>query len=682
MKKENKDSESKIIHRSEFLKRAGLALSGGALGSLTPFTASTESEKNYKNKHGQSEILYSDTENFSYWESILFRCFQGIVNRENAKVYLNRYEKQIFLDWYKQYDHLNFTKVDDPYQLLHQFAAEHCDGYVIMDKQIPDSTNIAANYASIENLIPVTEDLLSEGKLPDLNVIYDLRNSFEGVRFSNMDRIDIYRWVYENQWPEANHNLISIVSGARYNNGELETNFYTSNSSRDYAVAERALFFDLSSNPNHQQDYELKDQILSEMGPHEIVWGWHVDRDSEHQHIGQLSKHGKIAVGGANLAPNFSFHSRVKVNKAVENFRKRNKQINISSSVDEKIYLTFAMSDGDSINHLLRNAHGSQWLSEDRGAIPFNWEMQLKLTELGPAILDYFQATAKDNDHFIASASGIGYSFPSSMPTDKLKSLLYATKPYLRKTGMDSMVVLNSYQSVSEEKMKAYNEALGDDITGVMQGYTRAPGAEYLYGNFNESDSPGEYLTWLSTSLPVAHTDTIDDLENNLNLLAERRPQRPLFVPIHTPRSYFRYSDLVDLVNRLDSNTFEAVDGSSFNAKFANTHSNQVGVNLPEFFIPEPMTLNNGRLNKIFVWLQNFSEETSETKLQARLISDAWNGTKTSTELVKLAPKEKTEIGLNFGLRNQKIKGNGQIEYLIDGEPQIRVPVTFNNPDQ
>lgn len=44
----------KKIHRRDFLKRAGLALSGGALGSLSPFSASAE---NQKNKYVQIEYL-------------------------------------------------------------------------------------------------------------------------------------------------------------------------------------------------------------------------------------------------------------------------------------------------------------------------------------------------------------------------------------------------------------------------------------------------------------------------------------------------------------------------------------------------------------------------------------------------------------------------------------------------
>ncbi|MDT0642761.1 GxGYxYP family putative glycoside hydrolase [Zunongwangia sp. F363] len=682
----NSDNKSTFTgnNRRDFLKKTGLLAAGGGLGGI--MTSPLYAKENASVISSEQPIFYCDTVGeeanavLSYWESLFFRCYQGIVNRDSAKVYFNKYEKRTFLNWYKNYDHLNFKEFSDPYALVTELGFDKVKGYVLIDTNAPDTVNIAANYASLEDLIPITEELLADERLPDLKVIYDLRKPIQGVNFQKMSRLEANQWIFENQWPNATRDLVSITSAPSYNNNKAETTFYSSNSSRDYPVAEKALFFDLSSNPSHPEEYDLKDKILAEMSPHTIVWGWHVDRDSEHQHIGQLSKHGKIAVGGANIAPNFSFHSRVKIPKGVENFKNFNRKKKIVKDVEDKIYLTFAMSDGDSLNHIMRNAHGNQWLAEDRGAIPFNWEMQMKLADIGPAILDYFQATATENDYFIASASGIGYTFPSYMPIDKLRSHLYATKPYLRKTGMNSMVVLNSYGAVSTEKREAYNEALGEDITGVMQGYTRAPGTQHLYGQDSGEDSVDDYMVWMSTALPIAHTDTVDEIEEYLNLLAKRRTERPLFVPIHLPRSYFYYSELVDLMKRLDSDTFEAVDGSSFNAKFANSHSKKVGLNLPEFFIPDPVELKNGRLNKMFAKFKNFSGEEAEVKLQARLTCDAWDDPVTSTQNLTLDKKEETEIGFSLSLRRRDGEGKGQLEYLMNDESIAKVPVTFINP--
>ncbi|MDT0678325.1 twin-arginine translocation signal domain-containing protein [Autumnicola musiva] len=683
MNSSNKNTKSNSLtdnKRRDFIKKTGMFAAAGGLGSVVP--QPLFAKKNSSVNEHEDQVFYCDTvgeaasASLSYWESLFFRCYQGIVNRDSAKVYFNKYQKRTFLNWYKNYEHLNFKEFNDPYSLVNARGFDGVKGYVLIDPNAADIVNIAANYASLEDLIPITEELLADERFPNLEVIYDLRKSINGVNFKSMSRLEANQWIFENQWPNASRELVSITSAPSYNNDKAETTFYSSNSSRDYPVAERAIFFDLSSNPAHPEEYELKDKILAEMSPHTIVWGWHVDRDSEHQHIGQLSKHGKIAVGGANIAPNFSFHSRVKVPKGVENFKNFNKNKKIVKEVEDKVYLTFAMSDGDSLNHIMRNAHGNQWLAKDRGEIPFNWEMQLKLADIGPAILDYFQSTATKNDYFIASASGIGYTFPSNMPIDKLRSHLYTTKPYLRKTGMNSMVVLNSYGAVSNEKKEAYNEALGEDITGVMQGYTRAPGTQHLYGEA-AADSIDDYMVWMSTALPVAHTDTVEELGEYLNLLAERRTERPLFVPVHLPRSYFYYSEIVGLMKRLDSTIFEAVDGSSFNAKFAHSHSNKVGLNLPEFFIPDPVELKNGRMNKMFAKFKNFGKEQAQVKLQARLTCDAWDNPVTSTQHLTLDKKEETELGFNLGLRRRDGEGKGQLEYLINDESIVKVPVIF-----
>ncbi|MCW0483931.1 GxGYxYP domain-containing protein [Gaoshiqia sediminis] len=669
-------------NRRDFLKSTGMLTGGSMLGSLiaSPLLANINSSGT---KDGRQDIFYCDMigeevkSELSYWESLLFRCYQGIVNRHSAKVYFNTYERGIFLDWYKKYGHLNFKKFGDPYALLNELGWEGVNGYVVVDPLAPESINIAANYASLENLLPVTEELLKGKKLPGLAVRRDLREAVNGIKFRNLNRLETYQWVYENQWPDASRDLVTILSGAEYKNGKLETNFYTSNNSRDYPVAERALFFDLSSNPTHKEEYALKDKILSELNPHATVWGWHGARDSEHQHISQMSKHGKIAVGGANVVPNFSFHSRVKVENGVKNFKKRNIEKKIDKSLKDKIYLAFILSDGDSLNHLLRNAHGGQWLSKERGKIPFNWEMQTKLADIGPGILDYFQATATENDHFVASASGMGYTFPGFMPADKLKSHLYATKPYLQKTGLSSLVVLNSYRSLTEEKMAIYNEALGPDITGIVQGYTRAPGMERMYGSSKEDGKISDYMVWLSNALPIAHTDTVEDMEEYLNLLAKRRTQRPLFVPIHIPRSYFKYPDMVKLMGRLDENTFEATDCNSFFARFAAARTNQIGLNLPEYFMPESVVLRNGRFNKIFVRLQNFGDEKVEARVHLKLTCEAWTDPSTSSQTLEIEGKDQAEIGLTVNLRNKEGRGKGELEYLVNNNSVIKIPVSF-----
>ena len=672
------DKTSSQIKRREFLKNTGI-LAGGSILSI-PFQTD---KKSLRGQNKPQDIFYCDLigeeikTDQSYWESLLFRCYQGIVNRNSAKVYFNTYERAIFLDWYKKYDHLNFKKIADPYKLMNELGWDDINGFVVLNPTAPDSINIAANFASLENLLPVTNELLKSGKLPKLEIRYDLKDTFRGINFSKLNRLEAYQWVYENQWPDASRDLISIISGAAYNKGKLETDFYTSNNSRDYVIAERALFFDLSSNPSHKDEYALKEKILSEMNPHSIVWGWHGARDSEHQHISQISKNGMIAVGGANVVPNFSFHSRVKIEKGVENFKNFNINKKIDYTLKEKVYMAFVLSDGDSLNHLLRNAHGGQWLIKERGEIPFNWEMQLKLADLGPGILDYFQATATENDHFVASASGVGYTFPSFMPEDKLKSLLYTTKPYLRKTGMKSLVVLNSYRSLTNEKMKIYYDALGKDITGIVQGYTRAPGKEILYRQSHEDDKSINYMGWLSTALPIAHTDTIEEMEEYLNLLARRRTQRPLFVPIHIPRSYFQYSDIIRLMNNLDKNVFEALDYNSFFAKFANARSNKIGLNSPEYFMPEPVVLKNGRLNKIFVRLQNFNDTTSAAHIRLVLNTETQNNLATTTQTVEIDGQDETEIGLTIGLRNEEGKGAGKLDFFVNNEFVQTVPVTF-----
>jgi hypothetical protein len=671
--------KSHIIDRWDFLKRFGLLTGGVIIGGCGTTDSGNGSGGGGNGGSGSGgiegeQILYAHSQDFSYWESLLFYSFQGVVNRDKANIYFNRYEEKIFLDWYKKYPHLEFEQYANPYDLLTEYASDYADGYVMVDPEVPDTINVGANYASIETLLPVTEQLLNSNKLPPLDVVYDLHQTFKGVDFKQLSRVEVNQWIYENQWPDASRTLVSIMNRPFYKDDGRLQHFYTRNSSRDYAVAERALFFDLSSNPSHPVEKSLKDKILSEMEPHSISWGWHVDRDGEHEHIAQLSKHGLIAVGGANEAPNFSFHSRVEIKDGVKNFREYNQGITINDQIEDKIYLTFVMSDGDSLNHLLRNAHGGQWLDNERGAIPFNWEMQLKLADIGPGILDYFQSTATGNDFFMASASGIGYTFPSEMPQSKLDAHLRESKPYFSETGMNSLVVLNGYDPVSDSKKSAFYEHIGDKITGIIQGYTRGPETQNLYGISSENNTSTEnYMSWLSTSLPINHGDPIDKLEQNLNSLAERRPERPLFVPIHIPRSYFRYSDLGELMEQLNSDTFEAVDGSSFNAKLAKNRSNKVVLNSPEFIVPDSVNFQNG----ISVDLKNCSDQQTNVEFRAVLDSNSWENSITSQQNIAIGAKNSRRINVELDLSGVEGNEGGVLKYFVNDELRVQTPAEF-----
>jgi hypothetical protein len=101
--------------------------------------------------------------------------------------------------------------------------------------------------------------------------------------------------------------------------------------------------------------------------------------------------------------------------------------------VEKKLYLTFVLSDGDSIPILLTR-QWYRWDDPARGKVPFGWEHQPLLADLAPAVFEYYYETMTDKDRLICGPSGAGYTHPGEMPN--LDWFAAQTRDYLRRTDL------------------------------------------------------------------------------------------------------------------------------------------------------------------------------------------------------------------------------------------------------
>jgi hypothetical protein len=700
------------MYRRRFMQATGAAGVAGLAGQASAVSSDSTNDK--------QEIFILNMDGLTYWENLMFCCLEGLANRDSTRLFhyypqksteawYDEYSsfpvsKRVFYNWYKQYSFLEFVELDGPYQLFEKLDLVPFKGYVMVDVAAPITANIAANYAASENLLPVTETLLERDNLPDLDIVYDLRGKFKGANFSEMTRVEVYAWAFEHQWPDANHARVANLGTPEPAPPEqLPVNaFFTSNRSRDYIVAEGGFFFDLTSAGGaFPAERELKGQILNAMESRGYVFGWHTARGSEGQHIRQLSNYGQLALGASTYAANFSFHSRLEVPGAVQRFKQEAKHSHITKPVKNKIYLTFVLSDGDSLNFLTRRAQGGQWLLESRGEIPFGWEMAPVLTDLGQGILDYFQATATDNDYFTVGPSGMGYFYPEAMPTDLLEGVLNETRTYLEETGLSAQTVMNPSTLVDDETAQLYQELVGEQLTGVMEGYVRRMAdRERLFrwdlersyraaGPPVHADPPGhaspsdhasppvrllDNTTWVPTSYPTG-TETVDAMVEGIETLAERRLRRPLFVPVHVPAHTLTIEDMATVVDRLDSNMFEVVNPDAFYLLFAQIRPDTILLRPPEGFAPNKQILRGGAMNEITYRIQSFDDERREITVQLRLTLDSLDDPITSETAVTLQPKEMTEITSTIDVPELNNK-DGRLDYSIDGDNTvISVPI-------
>ena len=105
-------------------------------------------------------------------------------------------------------------------------------------------------------------------------------------------------------------------------------------------------------------------------------------------------------------------------------------------NLENKVYLTFTLSDGDQFT-LMNTGELGNWRRPERGKVPFNWEMQPLLAEIAPALLGYYYSSLSDTDLLVAGPSGAGYIIPplsSNLPAYMAESARYCAQADVRIT--------------------------------------------------------------------------------------------------------------------------------------------------------------------------------------------------------------------------------------------------------
>lgn len=501
-------------------------------GAVWKFTATYADETIY--------VVSSGAGALDYQEKAMMLAVQGIANRKQPRVYLilNGSNDWLWLDWYREEYGLEYIELNSPYDLF-DFDWP-IQGYVKFDPAIPDTVNIALTYASTENLIPVTDAIrAAHPDLPNWPVVRDLTTPAASpfVDFSAKNRAQTYKWLYYNLWPACRKETIGncCVPAPSYNN------FFRDQDILDFVVSRQGPVFELSSNLNaHPTEYTVKEAFLSDMPKWSLVMGWCTYRDSEGHHVSQCSQKNQLVLC-SNTASNFSFHQHIGAQYTLEQPQKAEE--NELQLEEDKVYLSFVYSDGDSVNWVSRGAHGQQW--EDRGAMPMTWEMQPLLEDIGGGMLEYFYRTATETDTFAASAGGVGYVHPEFLTTANLEEYLTISRDYIMGQDVSGLVLLPKpgypNNAVGQDVVDAYADILGDELTGVFEGYRFLNGTQRMENG----------LAWLPCRA-IANPD-IDTMADDLYAIVDNNPQRPLFIPFHVTKADTTYHAMKNLADKIQA---------------------------------------------------------------------------------------------------------------------------------
>jgi hypothetical protein len=281
----------------------------------------------------------------------------------------------------------------------------------------------AATWAGIEDLVPVTKNLLDKLGTAgmDTPVLADYTKVRAAFPSGSHPRLAGHRYLIDTLLPRCRRD--GAVSRDRtYGLAEHDTILCA-----DIAIQNRWPVYDLSHVAHANKaanfpkenaeppDKPLLDELLGKLEPYSEVHGW--GRNGEEAFIRSLNRN--RLLGMVSGVPNTSLFARLPT-PACE-FRQKRPDVDPATvHVEDKIYLAFMVNEGDTIKNAATFMGFGSWLQPERGSVPINWGIMPSLLVSQPWLMRYYYRTMTDKDYFFAAPSGWGYAHPASLPAADL----------------------------------------------------------------------------------------------------------------------------------------------------------------------------------------------------------------------------------------------------------------------
>jgi hypothetical protein len=463
-------------------------------------------------------------------EKALLVSLQGLVNRAQPQFYIvhpKEFQWEItgpLFEFYQRKHGVNFTELTSADAALAQFKS-CAKGYVVWDKAIGASLNVAFTIAGLEDVVVVSEELIPLVEKHGLKKFDDLRGRYTG----KTDDV-IYQDAYERYWARCTKDRIMLMGG--------HVGAVRMPAMADWGVRQRMFFHDLSANPVHAQELALNRRLLSEIEPGGYVFGWHsYGKDTEEQFTTLLSTYGLRMEGLHNL-PNLSFNCQFTFTPGFKFTNHHHVALDAKLTAEPKVYLAFVQSDSIGIG---------VWTKPGRGKLPFAWQVTMNWTEFSPAALEYFHESATPNDYFIGGLSGPGYMYPNHIPADRFPLLMERANRLMGLLDEHVMEIMDNSAAdgnlgnadLTKETVDRYYKAF-PNVLGFINGYGPARTRD-----LRDTRPMISYDYYIDPRRPRA------EVTADLNELIALNSRRPYFLLVHVRESN-DVNSLIEVTKQLE----------------------------------------------------------------------------------------------------------------------------------
>jgi hypothetical protein len=429
----------------------------GALGALAAaFGSPAQAQILAGAKPPEKNLLLIDVNEQPREVQFLVGALQGLVNRKSPRIYVkdDQYagsqdsplgtRLQDFSIPVLQTRGHTFEKIADYKTLLERFRTSHkgavvYDAAAWTDPELADQINIVTALCGTQDLLPVTEALNQQLKLP---VIMDVRGRWKSAE-------DAYRWAVGDE--QLRRGISKRVLAHRHPWSLYMTDLLVSQSILPIWIGK-----DFSSDDSLvklQKDLFALTPINTP-----VLGAWQSDWPKSPENSGLVgldepSLVKLISASGKFLIPvmsrgNFSVHSGIdipEIKQKPATFRKLDR---------EKVYVTFIASAGENISAFML-VRPFLWNDPNRGKVPMGWTFSPTMMDLAPHILAAHFESASANDCFVCGGAGLGsimpgYGSATDHPDQAVSQYFELTSRYLSMT--DAKLQWNGWMDEATNK--------------------------------------------------------------------------------------------------------------------------------------------------------------------------------------------------------------------------------------
>jgi len=474
-------------------------------------------------------------------QQALLISLQGLINRSGPRLYFIYPETWDFrftpdvMNFLKAKHYYTFRELKTAAQALRTFSSVP-RGYVVWDREVRTSLIVAFTAAGIKDAVVVDEALIPMAQKAGLPCLEDFRGRFRGWTDA-----EIYRWAKDRYWASCSHDIIVWLGG--------EGGSIMKPGVADWGICRRAFFQDLSTKPSDTDEYELAKDLLADLKPMSIIFGWHsYVKDKERDQVTLVSKFG-FRVEGLHTLPNLSFSSKVQKSPG---FKFRNNHNLIPGKIykpQKKVYIACVQTDCLGLG---------AWTRPGRGELPYAWEVTMNWYWLAPAMLEFFYSEATPNDYFIGSLSGPGYLYPKAVPPYLLPRLIAKADTLMKKLDLNIFEIMDYSEGATVEgNTELTREVVGAYFLGMPQAIGFINGYAPSFTFYSRKGRP-----LISFDYYLSPDRKEEEAAEDLRELARINSVRPYFLLMHV-RQWSDVSRVKSILGRLSSE-FEVVPLDAF----------------------------------------------------------------------------------------------------------------------